>query len=492
MFTAPRRPLVYPLKEGIANEISADTPVLDCTVPEFPEDGDEKITVLFRLSLNDFVALASAIDVGSDIAYGRDAVKIWQLWVTAYMCAQFCDEVAACLENEYPAIVDALANLITSNPTILAAIASSITSNGSSVPGAPITPQQAQSDISPANTKTPEGECINDALWGAILYLVQAGNRAITDFFEQTEVATNSVELAGIVAQNVPAAGGFAASALEFADQIAETLQEGYAGAYTEAFEEQLACDIFCAALLDCEVTPDLLVSVMEERLGYVDGTLDFGILMNRVGSGVFVGTAIADAAFYIYFTALKFGQQFGGVFGFRPLTDMMSLGADLLASDNWEVLCSCGSLCQDVYDFTIDEQGWTSSNRASVWTADYIAGVGWRHTTGDVASGVIYCGIKTNYGTSKEIVSIKVTYALSADGNDTNIINASEHDGTGGSFSVISDNATIAAPGTEVTLQNIDQFLTQDYLEIDGLCYGYAGTATLTITQIRVIYNCP
>jgi len=345
MFPALPRHLPYPLDRASNLEVLTSNDREPCGVPVFPEDSDEEITVLFRLSLNQFMALATAVDVGSDIAYGDDGIQVWYLWAVAVMCAQFCEEVASCLTAENPAVVDALATLITNNQTIINAISNSITNAGGAIPGQPLSPQQMQSDTLPPNVKNEFGACELNALWGACLFLVQSGNRTITDFFEQVEAASNTLETTAIVAQTIPAAGPYASAAVEFADQLQETLAEGYAGAYTETYENNLACALFCIARAGCELTPEMLLQVMAERVGYIEGTENFGVIMEVIGVGVWAGAAIADTAFWMYFGALAFGQQFGGVLGVRPLTDLMSLGADQLNSNNWETLCDCPAL---------------------------------------------------------------------------------------------------------------------------------------------------
>jgi len=340
-FTAPPRDLPYPIDHASNLEVVYEDDREPCGLPEFPEDSDERITVLFRLSLNEFVALASAVDVGSDIAYGDDGIKVWWIWVASIMCASFCEEMAECISDPESAFTLALAEALRNNPALAAAIADALPNTGQPQPGRPLTPGQAGTDTLPTEVRDEEGDCIPDALWGASLYLVQSANRAITDFFETLEAASNTLETSAIVAQTIPAAGSYASAAAEFADQIQETLAEGYTAAYTEGYENDLACAIFCLASDGCELTPDDLVAIMEERLGY-DPTLDFGVLMARVGTGIFVGGAIADAMMYIYFSAMRFGQQFLDVIGIRALTDLMGLGADQLASDNWETLCDC------------------------------------------------------------------------------------------------------------------------------------------------------
>lgn len=445
MFTAPMRALPYPLDRASNLEVLSPNGEVPCGLPAWPEDSDEKITVLFRLSLNQFVALATAIDVGSDIAYSTDGIKIWELWVASVMCASFCEEMAGCLTAENPAVVGALANLIASNPAIISAISNSITSAGGAIPGQSLPTNQAETNLLPPEVINPEGECDLNALWGACLYMVQAANRAITDFFEITEAATNSTELAGIVAQNVPAAGQYAASALEFADQIQETLQEGYAGAYTETYENELACAIFCAARSACDLNADMLVQVLEQRLGYVEGTINFGVLMTRIGTGAFIGSGIADAAFYIYFSALRFGQQFGDVIGFRPLIDMMSLGADLLASDNWIVLCDCPEGYEVEFDFTAGEQGFVSSTRNEFFNATYVPGAGWIHVATDTSGGAdISFEIWHDFISAGDVTRIEIDYVLSNQGNSVNQVAVTEF-----------DTSSSSTPGTNVFNDN-------------------------------------
>jgi hypothetical protein len=436
MFTALARKLVFPLYNQLANEIVTDNTDPFCDVPEFPEDSDEKITVLFRLSLNEFVALSSAIDVGSDVAFGDDAVKIWKLWVTAYMCAQFCDEVALCFENEQSALMIAVAAALQNNPLLLAAISGSISNLGSGVPGQPLTTTQAGSNFLPENVKV-DDVCDNNALWGACLYLVQSGNRAITDFFEDIEAASNTLETSAIVAEAVPAAGGFASAAAQFADQLQENLTEGYAAAYTEDYEEQLACAIFCAAQIGCSLDMNTLVEIMNQRLPSPADATNFGLVMARIGTGTFSGAEIADAAFYIYFTALKFGQQFGTVVGIRPLTDLMSLGADQLASDNWSVLCDCPEFWCVSLDSSNGLDTVFAAISGSFGPQAQWSGTGWQCVPGAAQSRISI--LAADLGGTFDITSVILVMSVLVNNGDTNAIALYKYDG---SYTLITQEA--------------------------------------------------
>jgi len=386
MFTSPPRNLPYPLTRTAQIETENPEGVEPCGVPAFPEDSDEKITVSFRLSLNEFVALASAIDVGSDIAFGRDGGKVWWIWIASVMCASFCEEMALCFEDENESLMIALANAIKNNVLLQQAIGDAIEQLGSTVPGQPLSDLSAGSNTLPENVYDEEGDCIPDNLWGGILYLVQTANRAINDFFEIIESAGNTLETATIVAETIPAAGDYVAAAGAFADQLQENISEGYAAAYTEEYEEGLACEIFCVAKENCSLSIDELIEILNQRLPDPGDFSDFGLVMARIGSGTYSGPEIADVAFYLYFTALRFGQQFGATLGIRPLEDMMSLGADFLSSDNWELLCDCPVECTPSFrivnpigfsggsvDLTDNEDGtWTLVGTAAFDTNAY------------------------------------------------------------------------------------------------------------------------
>jgi len=253
-----------------------------------------------------------------------------------------CDMVAECFETGNEALIEALANAIRSNPLLQEAIADALTQQGGGVPGRPLTTGQATGNLLPDNVRDEEGNCIDDNLWGAMLYVVQSGNRVITDFFEVLEAASNTLESMTIISKTIPAAGDYISAAGEFADQIQENIAEGYAGAYTEAYEQSLACDMFCLARAGCELSIESILVVINDRLTAPLDLGDFGEIMAGIASGTWVGDEIADVAFLVYFSALRFGQQFGDQIGIRPLPVIMSLGADQLASDNWEVLCDC------------------------------------------------------------------------------------------------------------------------------------------------------
>jgi len=394
MFTEPGRELEYPLKNQLVIETETPDGYAPCGLPVFPEDSDEKITVLFNLSLNEFVALASAIDVGSDIAFGEDGLKVWLLWQGSVMCASFCEQMATCISEGDEDVINALAEALRSNPALIAAVSDSVAAGSTWLPGQTTTTAQRSADNLPPNVKDGD-ECIKNALWGACLGLVQEVNRYITDFFEQIEAASDTLETAAILAEAIPAVGTAAAAAAQLADQIQETLADQYFAAYGLDYENGLACELFCLALEDCALTIDQIINVFEVRVGSITFE-DFAAFAVYAAGGDFSGDQVADIAFYMFFEAFKFGQSFAGLIGLKSLAVLMSLGADQLDSDNWESLCGDCAPVFDDYDFTIDEQGF-----APLLTdyAVYHAGEGWGRGTLTTSGFFARAGIQADVG---------------------------------------------------------------------------------------------
>lgn len=303
---------------------------------------DEVTEVVASFTGEQFTKWLTCFQLGAELLYQGETNQLLYDFLRMVDCpVDICERVAQCLTENNEALINALADAIANNPTLRAAISSAISEMGSGIPGQPLTPEQSSQDTLPENVKDEFGDCQLDELYGAMLFLVRRGDRAIQDFFEIVEEQSNALETSAIVTGAIPAAGDFAQSGFEFADQLLENISEGYAAAYTEEYEIGLACDLFCIAKAGCTLTPDALVSVMAQRLSFGEPG-DFGEVMAGVGGAIFPGTNIADTAFYIYFTAMKFGQKFLNTIGFKSLTDQMALGAEQLFSSAWETECDC------------------------------------------------------------------------------------------------------------------------------------------------------
>jgi len=244
------------------------------------------------------------------------------------------------LETDWGGCMDCadVANCIETDTATQGAINTFISNAGGAIPGQTITDAQSLADITPDNIHTDEG-CDLDAAWGAALYLTQSANRTIVDFFERTETLTETLERMTKLVGLIPAIGNTIENLAGFADELYDDLKENYSGAYDETYEDEVACEIFCLIKNDCGLNIDEIIQIFADRLSTFSPEL-FATVVTFIGTGTFAGQLTADAMFYLFFTALKFGQMFGTVLGIRPLTQLMGLGADQNASDNWMTLC--------------------------------------------------------------------------------------------------------------------------------------------------------
>lgn len=63
---------------------------------------DEQTEIVLRLSLDEYVALASCVDVGSDIAYGSEALRLWWTWTKSFLGENMikdCNDVIDCMAD---------------------------------------------------------------------------------------------------------------------------------------------------------------------------------------------------------------------------------------------------------------------------------------------------------------------------------------------------------------------------------------------------------
>jgi len=330
-----------------------------CTSPVlFPDDPDEPLSVVFTCTLNEFTQILSSVIKGAQLSYPDTFVDVMNMFMRNWECdVTLCEEIAACIEE----------NEETQN-----ALNRFFSGSGGAIPGLPITEEEAAADVTPENIHDGE-ECDLNAAWGAALYLTQSANRTITDFFESTETLTNTLERMTKVVGLIPAVGNTIENLAQFADELYDDLKEGYAGAYNETLEEEIACLVFCSIRDDCELSVDDIIAIFAARLGALEPTV-FASVITFIGTGTFVGESIVDAMFFLYFTALKFGQAFGNVFGIRPLTQLMGLGADQLASDNWETLCDCPG---PEWDFVVNFETGENIDWVEITAGTYEPGVG-------------------------------------------------------------------------------------------------------------------
>lgn len=325
------RPLEFPLYNSASE--SGDTPEGE-EIPVFVwevEDPDERVLINLEVSLNEYVGLATAIDVGRDIAYNEDSFKIWWLWIRAYKMVEWCAHIIDCIQND---------------ADTQAALAGWLASSGNGVPG----------ENMPASKQTEDmggiwnDGCNPDITWAQSVAMVTRANTAIVDLLESLSEATTVSQIAGVLA-SLPLIENLGLTTLTNLAQLLIGLPlSAYNDDYTTAWAEALECEIFCAAKEDCIINFIDVWSILRLRVEPEVPTLvPPDPIWNIVGwaNEIFIQASAllelnkADVMFYFLFGGLAYGNVIinQNAIGKGILETALMLAADEPNND-WEVLC--------------------------------------------------------------------------------------------------------------------------------------------------------
>lgn len=326
---APNVPLPWYLKNQSVPPVDTGPDELSPGPFPWPLDSDEEIYVAFKLSLNQFVAMLSSIDVGSAIAYSDDAAKVYWWFIRNFGgdAMQFCAKLIDCINTDAD-VQAALSTFMREHP------------GGTELPiETTVPPGVAAGNILAANPG-----CNPDILWTQCIGLVQTANRMVVDFLETWETYTNSGEIGGAVLNAIPALAGVVDASgidgvISYANAIADSIREGYDADYTLDYENALACEIFCAAQGDCAVSLDMLTSIMNSRIGNQLTLSNMVELMLSLIDADVSGFNVADLYLAAFFNMLKVANLV------LPITWGIEAYLRTIAifnepSDDWMVLC--------------------------------------------------------------------------------------------------------------------------------------------------------
>lgn len=320
------------------SDTPSEPPVTNVSLESWStEDANERVRVVFDLSLNEYVALASCVDVGRDIAYGDNSIYLWWIWVRSLLSMDICGDVATCISDS-PAVRTALTSWYRDQQQADAQAAMD---------------KLRADDMASGNGST----CDEDAWWSGILSLVQRLNRGNEDSLEIFEASTNSLDFAANVIGDITGIDESSLDAiLSWAAFLQENIAENYVAQYTLAYEEEIACDLFCIALENCSLSAEQIFDYFWTRVSSSitwDSLLTnaLGYLVGRAWSG----TEIADFMMLSQIGFRRFlGQFTGNRTAFNDLSNSLRMGFNSPDSD-WSIICPvCDTvICFDMSDFT-------------------------------------------------------------------------------------------------------------------------------------------
>lgn len=361
-FGGEMRDLPYPLDEAVSLE--AETPEASGTIvmPDFPEDSDERISILHRWSLNEFVAMATCLDVGSDLAYGSQAIRMWWIWSSSMV--SLCEEIAACIE-ETEAVRNALAqwfsDAVDTDTIVQQALERAFDASkpGSEVPESYAAQNQYGAALG----------CDNDDGWGHIRNgLVDRSFDRVLQVLEEIEAVTNNQEMLAQFLNAIPAVGAFfdvipVTDWVLWFDNVRAWMKEQFEAGDSTELRDAIACDLFCIWQVDCTLSFDQI------RQYYWEKTVELVPLW----SGAFDSMSALATALGVL-SSTSFGSPIvyalvGSQYGFMTFVNswfgvhVNVIGNDLALgepSDDWTVLCDdCPDPCIEPI-FTVINPGGT------------------------------------------------------------------------------------------------------------------------------------
>lgn len=457
------------------NSETDNTPISEIIPDFFPVDPDEKVTIGLNVSLNEYVALATSVDVGRDIAFGEDSIKLWFLWLRAlreYAMIN-CEDVANCIETS-PAVQTAITNEYQS--TVNEFLLSSGIVNPNQIDPETTTypdryPEHATQSISPF---TDEDPCDLDALWAGIRECVERLDRESRDLLEDVNVYVDRVEQVFAVIDLVPLLGDIIQDVSEFFTELVPDLLNGFNAFSSPSALDNVACDLFCLVKDECRYpTYDEFLEYFTSRS--VAGLASSPQLLNYTQVWAAVSAVPAGVGSLVWHTmvawnilTMGFGGKWNGTYGKNTLRIWCSFGEDL-PNNNWEILCDCPVIWEVIYDFSGNNLNGFAVTHGSFQTA---TGFG----SGSSGSNRI-AQIQKNY--PEPITGLtEVEYTVTFDGVGTV------------EKAYLFTNTTPLIPETTITVFNAPVVLTrstaQDFTAIQP--YLLAGTANQGYAEVQKI----
>lgn len=377
------RKLPYPLNKTL--EPIADTPneTIDyTTVSGFPDE-TTRVNVTLNLSLDEYVALATAIDVGRDIAFSDDSELIWWTWVRAFRegTVMACTDVADCIETSDEVAIQLAINNAKNNITIGGRTTTVNPATTTVEDDGGIGTSGLAEEIKPIEN------CNQDKLWAGIRDgIVQRLDDNARNFLEVLVARADLAERAQELINLVPVVGTMLVSVIEQVTELAPDMLNLYNSYSSIENLDNIACGLFDLVCADCQYpTYEQLFS--HYASAGITGIDDIGNLVLTAATDYLTGsTELAALAFYhtmisyqLFILYLK--TKFGSAYGTQSILTWAGLGEDY-ANDNWQELCDGCDEDYEIWTWDFSTQGQGEFYKDTVTPASnaiFVSGQGWR-----------------------------------------------------------------------------------------------------------------
>lgn len=320
-------------------------------------DPDIPVPIILSLSLNEYVALASTIDVGRDIAYGKESIFIWWLWVRSLESMTICQAVLDCINNTVE-IQQAIASY-----SLSSAIDSQTGEN----------PTILSTDI--FGDQSP---CANDNIYGMTVQLAGFLNQTSEDVLEIIVIGLANAGRLGDIIEAIPVVGSLPFDdILQFAEKMAVQVNNAYQGAYDIQLAEDISCDLFCIAQDTCSLTLEQARDYFKSKILVALSDANWATIANDIIANNWVGEQSVYMIHWMILDSIIFGGEILGIDVNRVVQTIASYFNDPNA--DWQTLCSCSVPFAYERDFTLSNGGWQSDPRDGTgWGGSWNSTNGW------------------------------------------------------------------------------------------------------------------
>lgn len=194
-----------------------------------------------------------------------------------------------------------------------------------------------------------ETNCDYDALFGMIRFAVDRMHKSNLDFLEIVDVNDNVATNVSNMIEGIPLVGELPVDdIIEFMVMVRNFIATNYSAQYTEAYYDEICCDLFCIANGSGQCHMDLIsvqnyfldrMSIEGFDLSAVTSLLTMMTRMSQLFTGgVIPGTVVCDAFFFMQLGFVGYINDFLGV-SFGNLVNWFRVGIGF-PDDDWTILC--------------------------------------------------------------------------------------------------------------------------------------------------------
>lgn len=360
-YDSPKRPLPWPLKDQLVQSRTTEEDA-ECEASSFvwPDDSDERVFIPFKLSLNEYVVLSSTIDVGSDIAYGEDAIRVKWLWDRNMRChVSLCAEMVSVLETceEFrDALLGFMGNAIGNEPTVQNQLREFIMADPDLITYfGDLVAEGAISEESRNRNMLKPSACDSGYLYNQAFVAQDVLKTLSVNVFTAMSVGANAYEWAKVALTIMPIVGGIlpAIAITVFAASFVETFYTEYAIQWT-ANKDAIICSLWCLIEVDCELSLNKLIQFHIDQSGLSlpeEPLAAFEAVVAIVSANSVSGANVVHAMHLLLLTAMRLNQTMLGI-DFASYAISVTAGGD--TSDDGYLSCDpCGDEVWDEWDFS-------------------------------------------------------------------------------------------------------------------------------------------